>query len=128
MDDDNSLADGCQVDGAGDSAFALHAQLPKRPLKMFHIGFANSFKAMGLNQFNNALEAGSKIGGALISASFTCSLKNSTSHTICSYYTFFAMFALRVYAMCAMPPTFPGAGSVLVQEDKYIVQVCLCGI
>jgi hypothetical protein len=33
---------------------------------MFHIGFANSFKAMGLNQFNNALEAGSKIGGTLI--------------------------------------------------------------
>jgi hypothetical protein len=57
----NCSADCCHVDGACDSAFVLHAHFPKWTLQMLHIGLAHAFKAVRLNQFHNALKAGSDI-------------------------------------------------------------------
>jgi hypothetical protein len=61
MDDDDSLTDGCYLDGTGNAAFGLHSHFPKRTLQMLHIRFTNTLKTVRLNSFHNALKAGSHI-------------------------------------------------------------------
>ena len=61
MDDDDSLTDGCYIHGMGNTAFALHPHFPEWTLQMFHVGLAHAFKTVRLNQFHNALKAGSNI-------------------------------------------------------------------
>ena len=95
MNDDDSLRYGCNVDGTGNSAFALHAHFPKWALQMLQIGLAHAFKAMRLNQFHNALKAGSNIRRKVIkrlSDVFVQEFKNSTGRAISQNRTFFAIW------------------------------------
>jgi len=88
MHDNNAHADGGYIDRAGDSALALQAHLPQGSFEMLQVGLADSFEAVLLNQFYNALKAGSDIERRASSAALVSSSRNPTAHRIVKLYLF----------------------------------------
>jgi len=56
MDDDDSFSYRGDVDCAGDPAAAFHAHLPERAFEMLYVGLTYALKAVGLDEFHDALE------------------------------------------------------------------------
>jgi len=62
--DDDDAHSGCgDVDGASDSALAFQTHFPERAFEVFEVRLSDSLKAVGLDQFDNALEVGAHIEG-----------------------------------------------------------------
>src|ERR1700733_966399 len=97
MDDDDSLTDGGNVDGADNSTAALHAHLPKRTLEMLKVRLPHIFQTVSLNQFYDALEPRLNIQRETIERLLDVLIQELNDPRHRPNYTFFAMFAGMVF-------------------------------
>lgn len=61
MNDDDAHAGSCDIDGAGDPAFAFQPHLSERAFEKLEVWLSDTLQTMHLNQFDDSLKVGTEI-------------------------------------------------------------------